>query len=195
MLTILVIQDVLDSKYSLPSFGTEDVASNLIPRSYFDTLLAIKDRNSAINLKFGPGLNNSERNMICNKCSGGSRISRWEGGASNRFGAGGPPLSGCFLAKTCVKMKELDPVQGVGVHAGGTPLDQPMDKCVFVKTKITPVVGPGFPMGGHQPAGGGVDLRRVHFLAKMYVKMKEIDPVGGARRRRPPPPGSANEHK
>ena len=38
--------------------------------------------------------------------------------------------------------------------------------------------------GGVDPLGGA-NLRRVHFLAKMYVKMKEIDPVGGARRRRP----------
>ena len=35
---------------------------------------------------------------------------------------------------------------------------------------------PGFPVGG-----GGADLRRVHFLAKTYAKMKEMDPVGGAR--------------
>ena len=27
--------------------------------------------------------------------------------------------------------------------------------------------------------GGGANLRRIHFLAKMYAKMKEIDPVGG----------------
>ena len=33
-----------------------------------------------------------------------------------------------------------------------------------------------FPLGG----GGGADLRRIHFLVKMYAKMKEIDPVGGA---------------
>ena len=32
----------------------------------------------------------------------------------------------------------------------------------------------------------GANLRRVHFLAKMHAKMKEMDPVGwGARRRRP----------
>ena len=48
-----------------------------------------------------------------------------------------------------------------------------------------------FPLGG---GGGGADLlgganlRHVHFLAKMYVKMKEIDPVGGGGA----PPGSAN---
>ena len=27
--------------------------------------------------------------------------------------------------------------------------------------------------------GGGADLQCVHFLAKMYAKMKEMDPVGG----------------
>ena len=37
---------------------------------------------------------------------------------------------------------------------------------------------------------GGVNLRRVHFLAKMYVKTKEIDPVGGCMPA--VPPGSAN---
>ena len=31
-----------------------------------------------------------------------------------------------------------------------------------------------FPLGG-----GGADLRCGHFLAKMYVKTKEWDPVGG----------------
>ena len=36
------------------------------------------------------------------------------------------------------------------------------------------VADPGFPVGG-------ANLRRLHFLAKMYVKTKEIDPVGGAR--------------
>ena len=40
-----------------------------------------------------------------------------------------------------------------------------------------------FPLGGRQPVGGGggggANLGRVHFSAKMYAKMKEIDPVGG----------------
>ena len=35
--------------------------------------------------------------------------------------------------------------------------------------------------GGRRPVGRGADLRRVHFLAKTYVKTKEMDPVGGAR--------------
>ena len=48
---------------------------------------------------------------------------------------------------------------------------------------------PGFPVGG----GGGADLRRIHFSAKMYAKMKEIDPVGGeGARAGGAPPGSAN---
>ena len=54
------------------------------------------------------------------------------------------------------------------------------------------VADPGFPVGGHQPVGGGTNLQRVHFLGKTYVKMKEIDPVGGGRAAAPPP-GSANE--
>ena len=46
-------------------------------------------------------------------------------------------------------------------------------------------------VGGRRAiGGGGTNLRCGNFLAKTYVKMKEFDPVGGARRRRPP--GSAN---
>ena len=41
--------------------------------------------------------------------------------------------------------------------------------------------------------GGGADLRRVHFLAKMYVKTKEMDPAGGGRVPAAPP-GSANDN-
>ena len=40
---------------------------------------------------------------------------------------------------------------------------------------------PGFPVGGAPTHWGGANLRHAHFLVKMYVKMKEIDPVGGAR--------------
>ena len=40
---------------------------------------------------------------------------------------------------------------------------------------------PGFPVGGAPTHWGGTNLRCVHFLAKMYAKMKEIDPVGGGR--------------
>ena len=39
-----------------------------------------------------------------NTLSGGSRISRWEGGAD--------PRCRHFTVKTCAKMKELDPVGG-----------------------------------------------------------------------------------
>ena len=52
------------------------------------------------------------------------------------------------------------------------------------------VVDPGFPVGGALTHWGGTNLRHVHFLAKTYVKMKEIDPVGG--RAPAAPPGSAN---
>ena len=48
---------------------------------------------------------------------------------------------------------------------------------------------PGFPVGGPQPVGGGANLRRIHFSAKMYAKTKEMDPVGG---RAGGAPGSAN---
>ena len=37
-----------------------------------------------------------------------------------------------------------------------------------------------FPLGGGaDPFGGVTNLRHVHFSAKTYVKMKEMDPVGG----------------
>ena len=40
---------------------------------------------------------------------------------------------------------------------------------------------PGFPVGGAPTRWGGTNLRHIHFSAKTYAKMKEIDPVGGAR--------------
>ena len=44
------------------------------------------------------------------------------------------------------------------------------------------------------PLGGDVDLRRGHFSVKMYVKMKELGPMGGGGGgvRRARPPRSAN---
>ena len=42
------------------------------------------------------------------------------------------------------------------------------------------VADPGFPIGGVHPLGGVMDLRHGHFLVKMYVKMKELGPIGGA---------------
>ena len=47
------------------------------------------------------------------------------------------------------------------------------------------VADPGFPVGGDAKPLGGANLRRGHFLAKMYAKTKELYPVGGAGRRRP----------
>ena len=38
---------------------------------------------------------------------------------------------------------------------------------------------PGFPVGGRAPVRGGMDLRREHFLVKMYAKTKELGPMGG----------------
>ena len=53
-----------------------------------------------------------------------------------------------------------------------------------------------FPLGGRQPIEGGTDLRCVHFSAKTYAKMKEMDPVGGggggACWQRPPGSASVN---
>ena len=51
-----------------------------------------------------------------------------------------------------------------------------------IRTASLPVADPGFPVGG-----GGTNLRCIHFLAKMYVKMKEIDPVGGGHMLAVPP--------
>ena len=43
-----------------------------------------------------------------------------------------------------------------------------------------PGADPGFPIGGHGPLLGGMDLLCGCFLVKMYVKMKEWGPIGGA---------------
>ena len=45
---------------------------------------------------------------------------------------------------------------------------------------------PGFSIGGHGPILGGFDLQRGHFSVKMYAKMKELGPVGGACASTPP---------
>ena len=57
------------------------------------------------------------------------------------------------------------------------------------------VADPGFPIGGGALTHwGGTNLRCIHFLAKMYVKTKEIDPVGGGGGTCWwHPPGSAND--
>ena len=47
---------------------------------------------------------------------------------------------------------------------------------------MTARADPGFPMGGgggRGPVLGGIDLRHRCFLVKMYVKTKELGPVGG----------------
>ena len=61
---------------------------------------------------------------------------------------------------------------------------------VWIKAGIRAVADPGFPVGGRAPVTGGMDLRRGHFLVKMYVKMKELGPIGG--RAPGTPPRSAN---
>ena len=46
---------------------------------------------------------------------------------------------------------------------------------------------PGFSVGGHGPIlGGGFGLQCGHFSVKMYAKMKELGPVGGACAGMPP---------
>ena len=49
-----------------------------------------------------------------------------------------------------------------------------------------PVADPGFPVGGCGPIRRGMDLRHGCFLAKMYVKMKELGPIGGHAPSMPP---------
>ena len=64
---------------------------------------------------------------------------------------------------------------------------------MFAIIPLYSVADPGFPVGGGADplgGGGGTDLRCVHFSAKTYVKMKEMDPVG--ERAPAAPPGSAN---
>ena len=48
--------------------------------------------------------------------------------------------------------------------------------------------------GRRAPVRRGMDLRRECFLVKMYVKTKELGPIGGAcaRHAPPPPPRSTN---
>ena len=50
------------------------------------------------------------------------------------------------------------------------------------------VADPGFPVGGGvHLLGGDVDLRRGHFSVKMYMKTKELGPIGGHAPGTPPP--------
>ena len=45
---------------------------------------------------------------------------------------------------------------------------------------------PGFSVGGVDPFWGGFALQHGHFSVKMYVKTKELGPVGGLAPARPP---------
>ena len=50
------------------------------------------------------------------------------------------------------------------------------------------VADPGFPVGGGVDlVGGGVDSRGSYVLKILYVKTKELGPLGGARAGRAPP--------
>ena len=52
--------------------------------------------------------------------------------------------------------------------------------------QLNTLADPGFPVGGRGAIRGGVDSRCGHFSAKMYAKMKELGPVGGACARHAP---------
>ena len=55
------------------------------------------------------------------------------------------------------------------------------------------VADPGFPVRGVlSHCVGGANLQHRHFLVKMYVKMKELDPVGGGAHWQRSP-GSTND--
>ena len=59
-------------------------------------------------------------------------------------------------------------------------------------TIIYSVADPEFPVRGGGAIGGRLDLKRERFLLKMYVKTKELGPIG--RGREPgTPPRSAND--
>ena len=50
------------------------------------------------------------------------------------------------------------------------------------------VADPGFPVGGGVDlVGGGVDSRGSYVSKILYVKMKELGPLGGGGTRRVPP--------
>ena len=61
-----------------------------------------------------------------------------------------------------------------------------MAKNRMVQLYSASVADPGFPVGGHAPIRGGVDLRHGHFSVKMYVKTKELGPIGGRAPGTPP---------
>ena len=50
------------------------------------------------------------------------------------------------------------------------------------------MVDPGFPIGGHGPITGGRGPPTQILSPKMYAKMKELGPVGGACAGHAPPP-------
>ena len=65
---------------------------------------------------------------------------------------------------------------------------------------MVPGPDPGFSVGGawtHFGGGGGFGLQHGHFSVKMYAKMKELGPIGGAcaGTRPPDPPMGSNSFK
>ena len=60
-------------------------------------------------------------------------------------------------------------------------------KKVITDDYVLPVADPGFPVGGGVDlVGGGVDSRGSYVSKILYVKMKELGPLGGARAGRAP---------
>ena len=69
-------------------------------------------------------------------------------------------------------------------------------QALYSKHILYTVADLGFPVGGALSrwwgGGGGADLRRGHFPAKTYAKMKELDPVWGGGHVPATPAESAN---
>ena len=52
---------------------------------------------------------------------------------------------------------------------------------LLFEKNLQPGPDPGFPVGGVSTRFGAMDHRCGCFLVKIYVKMKELGPVGGGR--------------
>ena len=68
-------------------------------------------------------------------------------------------------------------------------LDHPVSKTISGGSRI-------FCRGDMDLLGGDMDLRREHFLPKMYAKMKELSPIGGCMHQARPldPPMTMSYH-
>ena len=140
---------------------------------------------------------------MCTKSSGGSRISR-KGGGMDPLGGGCGPLTQVLFSENVCKNEGIWSCRGC---VPGTPPRSANEKgsctMLFACRSLVDICQlklahnqwriQDFPLGGAPTRWGGANLRRIHFLAKTYVKTKEIDPVGGRAPRRPP--GSANDNQ